>query len=178
MMIKLLSLSQGFCFGKSNLVRMVSNQSLATTSIPEIIIRSATLQDEKAVTSLWHECNLTTSYNDPSKDFRFALNKPNSEILVAIQHSQSDRSSEETVCGSVMCGHDGHRGWLYYVACSPVLQKRGIGKMLIKEGEEWLRKCEIEKVQLLIRQSNEDVMKFYQHLGYDHTPRIVMAKWL
>lgn len=138
----------------------------------EIVIRPAVPQDENAVTSLWHECNLTTSYNDPSKDFKFALNKPNSDILVAIH------SSIKAVCGTVMCGHDGHRGWLYYVCSSPSLRGSGIGKLLVREGEEWLRKCGIAKVQLMIRQTNEEVMNFYQNLGYENTPRIVMAKWL
>ncbi|PWN34927.1 N-acetyltransferase GCN5 [Meira miltonrushii] len=136
----------------------------------EITVRSARPQDEKGVISLWHDCNLTTSYNDPSKDFQFALNKSNSDILVALQR--------DTICGTVMCGHDGHRGWLYYVASSPSLRGSGIGKMMVNAGEEWLRKCGIAKVQLMIRQSNEEVMNFYQHIGYEHTPRIIMAKWL
>lgn len=145
-------------------------RQMSMTTKQEITIRSAGPQDEKAVTSLWHECNLTTSYNDPKNDFQFALNKPNSDILVALQG--------DSICGSVMCGHDGHRGWLYYVSSSPSLRGSGIGKLMVSEGEEWLRKRGIAKVQLMIRQSNEEVMNFYQHIGYEHTPRIVMAKWL
>lgn len=137
-----------------------------------INIRSAELQDEEEVASLWNECNLKASYNDLNKDFRFALNQSNSDILLAISQDSN------TICGTVMCGHDGHRGWLYYVASSTSLRGKGIGKLMVNEGEEWLRKRKIAKVQLLIRQSNEDVMNFYQHIGYEHTPRIVMAKWL
>lgn len=37
-----------------------------------------------------------------------------------------------------MVGHDGHRGWLFYVAVVPDLQAKGIGRALVQAGEEWL----------------------------------------
>ena len=70
-------------------------------------IRSATLEDEAAIVALWQACGLTVPYNDPAQDFRFALGKANSDILVF-----------DDLSGSVMVGHDGHRGWLYYVSAS------------------------------------------------------------
>lgn len=47
-------------------------------------------------------------------------------------------ASENAVIGSVMAGYDGHRGWLYSVAVSPLHRKQGIGSALIKHAEQAL----------------------------------------
>ncbi len=36
----------------------------------------------------------------------------------------------------------------------------------------------VAKVQLMVRQSNEQVTAFYERLGFEFMPRIAMAKWL
>jgi len=37
-----------------------------------------------------------------------------------------------------MVGHDGHRGWLYYVASTPESRGSGIGRQMVSAAEEWL----------------------------------------
>jgi ribosomal protein S18 acetylase RimI-like enzyme len=130
-------------------------------------IRSATPQDEAAVVALWQACGLTVAYNDPVADFRFAMGKPGSDILVS-----------EDITGSVMVGHDGHRGWLYYVAVAPSERRKGLGRALVAAAEEWLRQRGVPKVHLMVRETNQAVADFYKRLGYDPMPRINMQKWL
>jgi ribosomal protein S18 acetylase RimI-like enzyme len=132
-------------------------------------IRSASDKDEVAVVALWRACGLTASYNDPANDFRFALGKPSSDILVA---------DDNGVCGAIMVGHDGHRGWLYYVAVEPARQRRGIGRALVRAAEQWLKERDVPKVHLMVRETNEAVTAFYRRIGYDLMPRINMQKWL
>lgn len=136
-----------------------------------LTIRSATLADETAVADLWRACGLVTSYNDPGTDFRFAKAGPSSDVLVGVDDAGRVR-------GSVMVGHDGHRGWLYYVASSPDARGSGIGKRMVAAGEDWLRRRGVVKAQLLVRQTNTRVVSFYEHIGYEETPRVLMAKWL
>ena len=136
-----------------------------------ITIRSAEPDDEDAVIALWQASELVVSYNDPSSDFRTARAKACSDILVAVD-------AGERIVGSVMVGHDGHRGWLYYLASDPALRGQGIGCRLVEAAQDYLRAEGIAKVQLMIRETNERVRDFYEHLGFEHTPRIVMAKWL
>ena len=50
-----------------------------------------------------------------------------------------------------MVGHDGHRGWLYYVAAAPHLHGSGIGRQMVAAAEAWLRQRGVAKVQLLVR---------------------------
>jgi ribosomal protein S18 acetylase RimI-like enzyme len=132
-------------------------------------IRNATPNDEAETVALWQVCGLTAPYNDPQADFRFALGKAASDILVA---------EDEAIIGSVMVGHDGHRGWLYYVAVAPASRGRGIGRALVEAAESWLRRHGVVKVQLMVRETNDSVAAFYGRLGYDPMPRINMQKWL
>jgi ribosomal protein S18 acetylase RimI-like enzyme len=130
-------------------------------------VRSATNTDEVAVTALWKACGLTVPYNDPAADFRFALGKPNSDILVT-----------DDLSGAVMVGHDGHRGWLYYLAVAPGRQRQGLGRTLVSAAETWLAVRGVPKVQLMVRETNVAVAAFYQRLGFEPMPRINMQKWL
>jgi hypothetical protein len=130
-------------------------------------IRNAAAADEPAIIALWKDCGLTVPYNDPAADFRFALGKPNSDILVT-----------EDLNGAVMVGHDGHRGWLYYLAVAPARQRQGVGRILVTAAEQWLAARGVPKVQLMVRETNSAVAAFYQRLGFDLMPRINMQKWL
>ncbi|USI72095.1 GNAT family acetyltransferase [Sphingomonas morindae] len=132
-------------------------------------IRPARPEDEAAIVALWQACGLTTAYNDPLRDLRFAMAGPASCVLVA---------ADAAPIGTVMVGHDGHRGWLYYVATAPAWRRRGLGRALIAAGEAWLAAQGVPKVQLMIRPNNAAVAGFYAALGYEDTPRRIMARWL
>ncbi len=134
-------------------------------------IRRASAADEEDIVALWRTCGLETSHNNPPHDFRFARAKPNSDILVGL-------GPEERIVATVMTGHDGHRGWLYYVATAPDCQSQGIGRQMVEAGEEWLRSRGVVKVMLLVRDTNTQVVDFYKHIGFDEIPRVVMQKWL
>lgn len=136
-----------------------------------LTIRNATAQDEPRVTALWRASHLVTSYNDPSKDFHFARAKEGSDILVGLD-------ADETLVGSVMVGHDGHRGWIYYVASDPKHRNQGIGRQMVEAAEQWLKNKGVVKVMLLVRETNTQVVDFYEHLGFEAVPRVVMQKWL
>jgi ribosomal protein S18 acetylase RimI-like enzyme len=77
-----------------------------------------------------------------------------------------------------MVGHDGHRGWLYYVAVGADCRHRGIGRSLVHAGEKWLSQRGVAKTQLMVRETNAGVIRFYERVGYESIPRTVMHKWL
>ncbi len=137
----------------------------------ELVVRRAAAEDEEAIVSLWHACDLVTSFNDPGADFRFAKAGPCSDVLVG-------EDAAGRLVGSVMVGHDGHRGWLYYVAASPAARRAGIGRQMVRAGEDWLRRRGVAKVQLLVRETNTIVVGFYEHLGFEVAPRVIMSRWL
>lgn len=137
----------------------------------QLTVRSARADDETPVIELWRACDLVARYNDPVVDFRFARAGPCSDVLVGEDEGHIIR-------GSVMVGHDGHRGWLYYVAVTPGFQGLDHGRHMVAAAEAWLRQRGVVKVQLLVRETNTKVVGFYEHLGFEVAPRTVMAKWL
>lgn len=136
-----------------------------------LAIRSAAPEDEQAVVALWRACGLVVAYNDPTADFRFAKAGSCSDVLVAADEAGRIR-------GSVMVGHDGHRGWLYYLASDPDARGRGTGSLMVRAAEDWLRARGVVKAQLMVRETNTGVVAFYQRIGFEVAPRVLMSKWL
>lgn len=124
----------------------------------------------QACIALWDECGLLVPHNNPQEDIALFQAAPSARILVAHLNEQ--------IVGSVCVGHDGHRGWLYYLAVKSSHRRQGIAKALLNKAEEWLSVQAIRKVQLMIRPDNQSVATIYQKRGYQLTPRAVMAKWL
>jgi len=141
-----------------------------TTAAPALSIAAIEDGDIASVLALWQRCGLTRPWNNPAADIAFARQGPNAAILVG-------RDGQEIVA-SVLVGHDGHRGWVYYVAVDPDCRHKGYGRIVMDAAEEWLRGRGIEKLQLMVRPDNSQVQAFYQSLGYFEQERIVYAKWL
>ncbi|HVE23208.1 MAG TPA: GNAT family acetyltransferase [Acidocella sp.] len=136
-----------------------------------LTIRRATADDEPAVVALWRACDLVASYNDPAADFAFAKAGACSDVLVGVDEAGRIKAS-------AMVGHDGHRGWLYYVASDPESRGAGFGRQIVTAAEAWLRERGVVKAQLLVRETNTKVVSFYERLGFEVAPRVVMGKWL
>jgi ribosomal protein S18 acetylase RimI-like enzyme len=135
-----------------------------------IRIDTANEGDVDAVIDLWREAGMLSDLNDPREDFKFALSGPASTIFVATDAS--------VVAGSVMVGHDGHRGNIYYVAVALRFRRRGIGGQLVRAAERWLKDAGVRKIHLLVLNDNLGVTPFYEKLGYGAAPAKLLRKWL
>lgn len=133
-------------------------------------IRAAGDGDTEAVADLWAQCGLTRPWNDPQHDIAFARQSGESTVLVG--------ESGGRLAASVMVGHDGHRGTVYYVSVHPDLRGNGFGRQIMKAAEDWLRQRGVWKLNLMIRADNTAVHAFYEALGYAVEPRTVMSRWL
>ncbi len=134
------------------------------------VIVDATSADAAAVVALWHACGLTRPWNDPDADFTRARAGAGSTILLARR--------DDVPIGSVMVGHDGHRGWLYYLAVRPDLQGQGIGTALFAAAEHWLRDRSVPKLQLMVRTDNDAAIRFYRRLGLEQQDVVVLGRFL
>ena len=133
-------------------------------------IREFKETDLEAVISLWDRTGLIFPQNDPREDIAFARESGHGDILVLEEAGE--------LVGAVMVGHDGHRGWIYYLSVDPDLQKSGKGESLVRAAEKWLKARGVRKLELQIRDTNTAVKHFYQKIGYDHEPVTIMARWL
>ena len=139
-------------------------------AVPSLSITPIEDADVNAVVSLWERCGLTRPWNEPAADIALARKGSNATVLVG--------RNQNAVVATALVGHDGHRGWVYYVAVDPAHQKQGYGRVIMAAAEEWLRRIGIEKVQLLVRPENTAVRAFYESIGYGEQPRVIFAKWL
>lgn len=133
-------------------------------------IRDVTSADLPATVALWEQAGLTRPWNPPAIDLQRALDGSTSTVLGGFDG--------ERLVGTVMVGHDGHRGWIYYLAVDDSYRGAGLGRQLMTEAESWLRERDVVKVQLMIRAGNAAVLGFYNHLGYDDADVQVRSKWL
>jgi ribosomal protein S18 acetylase RimI-like enzyme len=120
--------------------------------------------------ALWEECGLTRPWNDPYADLDRALAGPSSTVLAVVD--------DGVLVATAMVGHDGHRGWVYYLAVSPSGRGRGLGRALMAAAEEWVAARGIPKLMLMVRSTNTEVLGFYARLGYAVEDTAVLGRRL
>ncbi len=120
--------------------------------------------------ALWQESGLTRPWNDPHADLERAMAGPASTVLAAFDGG--------VLAGTAMVGHDGHRGWVYYLAVRPDRRRAGLGRDLMKVSERWLTRRNVPKINLMVRTTNTGVVAFYESLGYEDGGVVVLGKFL
>jgi ribosomal protein S18 acetylase RimI-like enzyme len=138
-------------------------KGLAITSIED--------RDVPEVVHLWQRAGLVREWNDPAGDIALARKERNSTVLLG-------RDRDGALVASVLVGHDGHRGWVYYVSVDPDHRLKDYGRQIMTAAEDWLRARGIMKLQLMVRGDNARVHAFYEALGYYDQKRVTFAKWL
>ncbi|VFQ42810.1 acyl-coa n-acyltransferase [Desulfoluna butyratoxydans] len=133
-------------------------------------IRCFTDSDAREVIALWEECGLTVPWNDPQKDIERKLAVKADLFLVG--------ELEGNVVASAMGGYDGHRGSVNYLAVLPRHQKKGFGVALLREVESRLVELGCPKINLMVRDTNEPVISFYEGCGYKQDPVVCIGKRL
>jgi ribosomal protein S18 acetylase RimI-like enzyme len=126
-------------------------------------------RDVQSVIALWKRCNLTRPWNDPVSDIAFARrSSPHAAVLVW--------EIEGKIAASVMVGHDGHRGTLYYVGVEPGLQRNGLGREVVRCAEEWLVERGAGNINILVRTDNAEARKFWEKVGFSLSDVVSLKK--
>ncbi len=133
-------------------------------------IRPYTPADETAVIALWQRCELTRPWNDPRKDIERKLTVHPELFVVGERQGQ--------IVATAMAGFDGHRGWINYLAVSPEVQKKGLGRQLMTHVEQALTAMGCPKLNLQVRAGNAQALAFYQAIGYGQDELVSMGKRL
>jgi ribosomal protein S18 acetylase RimI-like enzyme len=133
-------------------------------------IRELTAAGRVPAIALWERAGLTVPWNSPSDDFDRALAGPTSTVLGAFDG--------DALVATAMAGHDGHRGWIYYVAVETERRSSGAGRRIMAAAEDWLRERGAVKVNLMVRTSNADAVGFYERLGYEDAEVRTLGRWL
>ncbi|MCA9014725.1 MAG: GNAT family acetyltransferase [Planctomycetaceae bacterium] len=133
-------------------------------------IREFEIRDQDAVIKLWEECNLVVAWNDPLKDIQRKL-KVDPDLFLVGELSGS-------IVATVMGGYEGHRGWINYLAVSPSHQRKGFGRKIMELVELRIKEKGCPKINLQVRESNKEVIAFYEAIGYGNDRVIGLGKRL
>jgi len=127
--------------------------------------------DRVQVVELWKIAfGYQTAHNEPNLSISKKLAVNDGLFFVAEENS--------VICGTVMAGYDGHRGWLYSVAVHPNKRLGGMGSSLVRHAEKALADLGCLKINLQLITTNEATATFYKSLGYSIEPRLNMGKIL
>jgi len=74
------------------------------------------------------------------------------------------------IVGVALCGHDGRRGHIYHLAVDPAYQRRGLGKRLLDESLEDLRRIGVKRVIIMVADDNPAGREFWKRSGYEEIP--------
>src|SRR5207249_8643296 len=69
--------------------------------------------------------------------------------------------------GVALCGHDGRRGHIYHLAVDPAYQGRGVGKRLLDECLEGLRRTGVKRVIIMVADNNPRGLGFWRRYGWE-----------
>ena len=122
------------------------------------------------ILELWRAAGLSVPAQAPDRDIRTARSRGRGEVFVA--------EWESRLVATIMVGREEDRGWLYYLAVEPSVQRKGLGRAMVRHAEKWLRARGIAKVLLMVRENNRNVRGFYDRLGYQPEPRHIMSRSL
>jgi ribosomal protein S18 acetylase RimI-like enzyme len=123
-----------------------------------------------AAVELWLEAGLTRPWNDPVLDLDRAIGGASSSVLGGIE--------DGAPVATAMVGHDGHRGWVYYLAVRRASRGRGHARAIMDASEAWLMARGIPKLNLMIRNDNAEALDFYLALGYTRDEVVVLSRRL
>ena len=123
------------------------------------ILRSYQSADHDAVVHLWASVFPNEPAHNAAEDVIARKRRVQPDLFyVAIV--------DDAVVGTVLAGYDGVRGWVHKLAVSPSCRRMGIASMLMRRAEQGLADIGCTKLNLQVRSSNAEVLKFYQALGY------------
>ena len=136
----------------------------------ELVVRPFEPADEEQVVDLWQRCGLVVPWNDPHQDIAIKLTVQPDLFLVG--------AWKGVVVATVMAGFEGHRGWLNYLAVSPDLRRRGVGRHMVEAAQAKLEALGCPKINLQVRKTNRGVIAFYERLGFSQDEVLSMGKRL
>lgn len=123
-------------------------------------IRAMTLDDYDAAVELWqHTENLemTATDNCDSMSRFFDRNPGLSSVVLA----------KDDLIGTILCSHDGRRGYLHHLAVDRRYRRKGIGRTLVERSLSLLAKEGIVLCNIFIIEENDPGIAFWHHNGFN-----------
>src|SRR2546430_3234948 len=126
----------------------------------DIQTREFVIDDYDAAIELWKKVEgLDVAEGDDRETIRRFLQRNPGLSRVA--------TVETSTVGAVLCGHDGRRGYIYHLAVDPARHGLGIGRRLIAECLEGLKRAGLERANILVAKDNPRGLEFWRRTGWE-----------
>ncbi|MCM1991846.1 GNAT family N-acetyltransferase [Oceanirhabdus seepicola] len=73
---------------------------------------------------------------------------------------------DNKIVGTILCGHDGRRGYIHHTCVLPEYRSQNIGKILVEKALEALKDEGINKCHLFVFYDNELGNAFWNKIGW------------
>ena len=131
-----------------------------------MIIRKMTIEDYEQVYNIWLESgNGLNDIDDAKPGIEKFLRRNPDTCFVALDG--------ETIIGTILSGHDGHRGRISHTAVLASERKKGVGTALVNAALDALTAEGITKVNLLVFAHNAPGNKFWESMGFKSRDDVV-----
>jgi ribosomal protein S18 acetylase RimI-like enzyme len=126
----------------------------------DIQTREFVIDDYDAAIELWKKLEgLDVAEGDDRETIRrFLKRNPGLSRIAAVG---------SIMVGAVLCGHDGRRGYIYHLAVDPAHHGLGIGRRLIAECLEGLKRAGLERANILVAKDNPRGLEFWRRTGWE-----------
>lgn len=76
-------------------------------------------------------------------------------------------TDRDEIVGTVLCGHDGRRGYLHHLAIADGYSNQNIGRTLIDSSLRGLERHGIQRCHIFISDRNEGGQEFWKSIDWD-----------
>ena len=137
----------------------------------EMEYRTLDLADYRPLLDLWQQCDGLSLREADSKEGLARYLERNPGLSFVALH-------EDRICGSLMAGHDGRRGYIQHLAVAPDRRRCGIGKELLGRCLAALLDVGIVKSHVHVLKHNRTGIDFWTRLGYVERDEIAMFSYI
>nr|WP_197035466.1 GNAT family N-acetyltransferase [Paenibacillus sp. UNC451MF] len=123
-------------------------------------IREMKIEDYEQMIALWQGIDGLVLREADSKENIEAYLLRNSGLSYVCEDNDS-------VVGTVLCGHDGRRGFIYHVAVNPDYRKQKIGHKLVEISLNKLKEQGIDKCHIFVLEDNRIGNQFWTARGWE-----------
>lgn len=126
----------------------------------KIVLRQMRIHDLDGALSLWNKTSgvVVREYDDsPEGITRFLSHNPDTSLVLDL---------DGEIVGTLLCGNDGRRGFLYHFVVREDLRGCGLGKRLLQTAYSRLREYGIAKGGVVVLTDNTSGVQFWEYNGW------------
>jgi len=139
-----------------------------TVARSDVTIRLFALSDFEAALALWSQTPgvALTDADSPEAVARYLRRNPGLSFVA---------DADGVLVGTILCGHDGRRGFIHHLVVAPSHRRRGLATRLLEAGVHALRGEGMTKAHLMVFRANEDGLAFWRARGVERTEIVLCS---